>query len=109
MTSAPLPPGKLTGNETQLVLQSPYGNTPVPWLDLSLDSLAAIGKSFIKPALPPDEIAERQWNLGNFALVIGRVDAARELLNAAAEAKPDFKDAVEQLLPAPEKKPEEKK
>lgn len=116
-TGAPLPPGTLMGNETQLQIKSPYGATPIGWLDISLDSFLAIGKSLIKPTLPKEEAAEKQWNLGNYALVIGKADIARELLAAAAEGNPEYKEAVDQLVPPvakdaekdKEKKPEEKK
>lgn len=105
---APLPPGRLSGTDAQLELRSSFGALPVAWTDVSIDSIIAIAKSFIKPTLPPEDAGERQWTLGNFALVMGRVDAAREALNAAAEAKPEYKDAVAALLPAPEKKDDKK-
>lgn len=99
----PLPPGTLTGNDTQLQLRSAFGALPVAWTDLSIDTIIAMAKAFIRPELPPDQAGERQWALGNFALVMGRTDAARESLNAAVAAKPEYKDAVAALLPAEKK------
>lgn len=104
---APLPPGKLMGNETQLELRSSFGALPIAWTDLSVDSIIAIAKSFIRPDLPPDQAGDRQWALGNFALVMGRTDAGREALTAAVAAKPDYKEAAAALLPE-EKKSEKK-
>jgi tetratricopeptide (TPR) repeat protein len=104
----PIPAGKIIGNETQLQLSSAFGSLPLAWTDLSIDTIIAMGKSFIKPTLPPEEAGERQWTLGNFALVMGRLENAKTALNAAAEAKPEYKEAVAALLPA-EKKEEEKK
>ncbi len=100
---AALPPGRLTGNDAQLELRSSFGALPVAWTDLSIDSIIAMAKSFIRADLPPEEAGERQWTLGNFALVMGRTDAAREALTAAGAAKPEYKDAIITLLP-PEKK-----
>ena len=108
-TGAAVPAGKLTGTENDLSLRSVFGLIPLNWGDISIDSLIAMSKSFITPTLPPAEAAERKWATGNFALVMGRTDAARELLNAAAEAKPEYKDAVATLLAPPEKKDAEKK
>ncbi len=104
----PIPAGKIIGNETQLELRSSFGALPIAWTDLSIDTFIAMAKSFIKPTLPPEEAGERQWNLGNFALVMGRIEDAKTALTAAAEAKPDYKAAAAALLPA-EKKDDDKK
>jgi len=105
---APFPQGKFMGSETQLELRSSFGVLPVAWTDVSPDSLIAMAKSFIRADLPPEQAADRQWALGNFALVMGRADAAREALKAAADGKPEYKEIAAALLP-PEKKEEEKK
>jgi len=101
---SPLIAGKISGNETQLELRSNFGAMPLAWTDLSIETLIAAAKSFIRPDLPPDQAGERQWNLGNFALVMGRTEAAREALAAAGNAKPEYKDAAAALLPPAEKK-----
>jgi hypothetical protein len=97
-TGVPLPAGKLTGTDVDLSLRSAFGMIPLNWSDVSIDSIIAAARSFIPPTLPPAEAGERKWTLGNFALVMGRTAVAREMLTAAAEAKPEYKDAVSTLL-----------
>lgn len=109
-TGAAFPPGRFTGTEAQLQLQSQFGMLPVGWNDVANETIVTMGRSFIRPGLSADETAERQWNLGNFALVMGYSDLGRELLTAAAAVKPQYLDVVSSLTPpVAEKKPEEKK
>ncbi|MEQ1858943.1 MAG: protein kinase [Chthoniobacteraceae bacterium] len=107
VTGVAIPPGTLTGSDADLSIRSQFGLIPLNWTDLSMDSLITIAQSFIKPGLPPEEAGERQWLLGNFALVMGRGAVAQQALNAAAAAKPEYKDAVATLLAPPP--PAEKK
>jgi hypothetical protein len=93
-----VPPGTLRANDAQIELRTPYGNLPIPWADLTPESVIAIAKSYIKADLPQAQTAERQWNLGVFALAFGKADVGRELVTAAAQARSEYQEILPRLL-----------
>jgi hypothetical protein len=81
-------------NELGVEVRTPYGSTPVAWTDLSLETIYYMGRSFIRAGMPPEVAADRAWLCGVFAYVAGKPREGHDLLNAAANAKAEYKDAL---------------
>jgi hypothetical protein len=99
---AAIPAGRFTATDANVELRSAFGTVPIPWADVSPDSLIAAAKSFIKADLPSDAAADRNWELGIYALTMGRKDVAHELIALAVQAKPEYSDAkqlIETTIP----------
>ncbi|EDY20934.1 hypothetical protein CfE428DRAFT_1227 [Chthoniobacter flavus Ellin428] len=92
--------GVATADQQQLTLKA--GGAKMPWSDLSPDSAYQMGLSFIDKDMPPEIMSFRKWHLGVFAFYAGKKKEALDLLRAAAELRPVFKDE----LPLFEKPPE---
>jgi serine/threonine protein kinase len=95
--NALLPPGKVTATEAGLDVKNPFGIMQASWAEVAPETVIAMAKSFIKPELPADAAADRNWGLGLYALSIGQKAMAKELLTAAAEAKPQYKDQLAKI------------
>jgi hypothetical protein len=52
----------------------------------------AISTSFIQPKTP--DAADRQWLCAVYANATGQADAARQLAEAAAQSKPEYRDQI---------------
>ena len=87
-------------NELGVALTTPYGNSTLLWADFSLETMYNMGRYFIRPEMTLDVKADRQWLCGAFAILAGKKTEARELLTAAAEAKPQYKDDLPLFLEA---------
>jgi hypothetical protein len=85
----PIPFGLRKANDTLTEMVTPYGNVPVPWTELSLESLTLIAQSFLRGAAP-ETAADRQWQLGVFLYSFEKKTEARVMLNQAAESKADY-------------------
>jgi predicted RNA-binding Zn-ribbon protein involved in translation (DUF1610 family) len=79
-------------NATGVAVNTGFGTMSFPWAEISPDSILAMARSFIRPGLSVDITADRQWLCGVFAVVSGKVREGRELLVAASQAKPPYKD-----------------
>jgi serine/threonine protein kinase len=80
-----------------LNMKLPYGIAGVKWDQLSPEKLLTISKSFINPGA--SDAADRQWRCAVFASEAGQTREAKELAEAAATAKPEYKDQISQLFP----------
>ena len=87
-------------NEVGVALTTPYGNSSLVWTEFSLDTMYKMGRYFIRPEMTAEVKADRQWLCGTFAILAGKKAEARELLNAAAGAKPQYKDDLPLFLEA---------
>ena len=85
-------------NDLGVEVKTPYGGTPALWTDLSLDTLLGMGRYFLKQGKDEGAVADRQWACGVFALFANKQAEGRELLNAAAVAKPGYKEELPQFL-----------
>ena len=83
--------------DESLNMKLPYGIAGVKWQQLSPQELLAVSKSFIHPGAP--DTADRRWRCAVFASETGQTEAARELAEAAATAKPEYKEQIAQLFP----------
>jgi serine/threonine protein kinase len=89
--------GIVAANDEQLMLQTRYGITGSSWTMLTPKMLLAISASFIWPDTP--ETADRQWLCAVFASETGQMEAARQFVEAAANAKPEYRQQIPLLLP----------
>ncbi|MGB8169149.1 MAG: protein kinase [Chthoniobacteraceae bacterium] len=85
----PIQFGLRQASDATATMVTPYGNVPVPWTDLSVESLTIIAQSFLRTA-PPETAADRQWQLGVFLYSFEKKPEGRVMLNQAAESKPDY-------------------
>ena len=81
----------------QISLTTPYGIVGLPWAKVSPKSLLVASTSFIKPN--DANAADRQWLCAIFASETGQTDAARQLAEEAAKAKPEYRSQISLLLP----------
>jgi hypothetical protein len=81
--------GLRQANDAVATMVTPYGNVPVPWTDLSVDSLTTIAQTFLRVA-PPEAAADRQWQLGVFLYTFEKKTEALVMLHQAAESKTDY-------------------
>jgi len=88
--------GILSATDEGLTMKLPYGIAWITWEKLSPPTLLAVSKSFTDPAAR--DAADRQWRSAVFASETGQTDAARELAEAAARAKPEFKEQISVLF-----------
>jgi serine/threonine protein kinase len=79
-----------------LNMKLPYGVAGVKWEQVPPQKLLALSRSFINPGAP--DTADRQWRCAVFARETGQTEAARELAEAAATAKPEYKEQNPQLF-----------
>jgi DNA-directed RNA polymerase subunit RPC12/RpoP len=90
--------GIASATDESLSMKLPYGIARVKWEQLSPQELLAVSKSFIDPG--SRDAADRQWRCAVFASETGQAEAAKELADAAAKAKPEYKEQFSILLPA---------
>ena len=96
---AVVPGSAARANDLGVEVHTPYGNTPLMWTDLSPDTVYNMGRYFIaRPGLAADAKAERQWQCGAFAIFAGKKADGRVLLNAAAEAKAEYRSELPLFL-----------
>lgn len=88
--STSLATGVQSADDSQMLTPA---KAPVQWNEIASDSIIAMVKEFITKA-PPTEAAERKWLLGNFIYQLGRKGEALTLLREAAQANPEYKDAL---------------
>lgn len=87
-------------NDIGVEIRTPYGNTPLTWTDVSFDTMWNMGRYFMMTEQALPEKPERQWWLGTFGLFAGKTAEAKAMLNAAAEAKAEYKNDLPALLEA---------
>jgi hypothetical protein len=89
--------GIVSATDEGLTMKLPHGIAWITWDKLSPKEILAVSKSFIDPGTP--DAAERQWRCAFFASETGQTEAARELAEAAATMKPEYKDQISVLFP----------
>ncbi len=104
-TGQPLPGTVKNANDDQIFIQSPYGSLPLPWTDVSMESVFAMGRHFIRPDLPAELAADRKWLLGVFAATVGKQNESRVLLGEASAVRKEYRDALPWVAEGAEAKP----
>jgi predicted RNA-binding Zn-ribbon protein involved in translation (DUF1610 family) len=89
--------GIVSATDEGLTMKLPYGIAWITWDKLSPKEILAVSKSFIDPGAPG--AADRQWRCAVFASETGQTEAARELAEAAARMKPEYKEQISVLFP----------
>jgi hypothetical protein len=89
--------GIVSATDEGLTMKLPYGIAWITWDKLSPKEVLAVSKSFIDPGTPG--AADRQWRCAVFASETGQTEAARELAEAAAKMKPEYKEQISVLFP----------
>lgn len=77
--------------ETQLEVKVAFGAVPLPWADLAPESVMAMAASFLKPNLPIDSLADRQWQIGVFGLFTGKVAEGVPFMDQAAAIRDEYR------------------
>ncbi|MHA3774692.1 hypothetical protein ACXR0O_24480 [Verrucomicrobiota bacterium sgz303538] len=72
--------------------------TPVPWAEVSPESIFTVAKSLVTSDEAPDAQGFRKWHLGNFAAFIGKTSEARTLLTEAVKLNPSYEPDLPPLL-----------
>ncbi len=88
--------GIAAATEEGLSMKLPYGIAWVTWEKLSPKALLAVSQSFIEPGAR--DAADRQWRCAIFASETGQIEAARQLAEAAAKAKPEYREQISVLF-----------
>ena len=83
--------GVTRATETQLEMKVAFGIVPLPWADLSPASVMSMAAAFLKPNLPIDVLAERQWHLGVFGLFTGKVEEGVQFMDQAAAIRDEYR------------------
>jgi len=89
-------PGIVSATDEGLTMKLPYGIAWITWEKLSPQTLLMVSRSFIDPAAR--DAADRQWRCAVFASETGQTEASRELAEAAARAKPEYREQIHQLF-----------
>ena len=84
--------GVSSADDQAIGLKLPYGVARVSWSKLAPPTLLKISRSFVQPNAP--DAADRQWLCAAYAITTGQQEAARELAEAAAQAKPEYRDQL---------------
>jgi len=88
--------GIVSATDEGVTMKLPYGIAWITWEKLSPQTLLMVSRSFIDPVAR--DAADRQWRCAVFASETGQTEAARQLADAAAKAKPEYKEQIPQLF-----------
>jgi hypothetical protein len=84
--------GVASADNQTVALKLAYGIARVPWSKLAPKTQLTISTSFIKANAP--DAADRQWLCAVYANATGQADAARQLAEAAAQSKPEYREQI---------------
>lgn len=100
--------GVSRATDAQLEVKVAFGVVPLPWADLAPESVMAMAASFLKPNLPIDTLAERQWQIGVFGLFTGKVNEGVQFMDQAAAIRDEYRvhramffESAQEPAPAP--------
>jgi DNA-directed RNA polymerase subunit RPC12/RpoP len=88
--------GIVSATDEGLTMKLRYGIAWITWEKLSPQTLLMVSRSFINPVAR--DAADRQWRCAVFASETRQPEAATELAEAAARAKPEYKEQIPQLF-----------
>src|SRR5436190_6929418 len=86
--------GIVSATDEGLTMKLPYGIAWITWDKLSPETLLMISRSFIDSGRR--DAADRQWRCAVFAAETAQPEAATELAEAAAKAKPEYREQIPQ-------------
>jgi hypothetical protein len=85
-------------DDSFLYLRTKAGEKQVPWSAVSGESYFEMAKSLVAEDEEAAKASVRKWNLGNFAVLIGKTNEARTLLTDAAKLNNQYESEIEGLL-----------
>ncbi|MEA2484651.1 MAG: eukaryotic-like serine/threonine-protein kinase [Thermoleophilaceae bacterium] len=88
--------GVASADNQTVTLKLPYGIARVAWTKLPPKTLLTISTSFVHANAP--DAANRQWLCAVYANANGQADAARQLAEAAAQSKPEYREQIDLLF-----------
>jgi hypothetical protein len=88
--------GIVSATDEGITMKLPYGIAWITWEKLAPQTLLTVSRSFIDPVAR--DAADRQWRCAVFASETGQTEASRELAEAAARAKPEYREQIPQLF-----------
>jgi hypothetical protein len=83
--------GVARASELQLDVKVQFGNVPIAWADLAPQSVLAMARSFMKPTLPPEALADREWQAGVFCIFTDLTNESEALMAEAATVKEEYR------------------
>jgi hypothetical protein len=89
--------GIVSATDEGLTMKLPYGIAWIAWDKVSPKEILAVSKSFIDPKAR--DAADREWRCAVFASETGQTEQARGLAEAAARAKPEYREQLPKVLP----------
>jgi serine/threonine protein kinase len=89
--------GIVSATDEGLTMKLPYGIAWITWDKLSPQTLLMVSRSFIDPTAR--DAADREWRCAVFASETGQIEAAKELADVAARAKPEYREQIPSLFP----------
>ena len=92
--------GIVSATDEGLTMKLRYGIAWITWEKLSPQTLLMVSRSFINPVAR--DAADRQWRCAVFASEFGQSEVARQLADAAAKAKPEYRDQIPVLFAIPQ-------
>ncbi len=90
----PVPQGRVKATSERVEIWLPQGRLPIPWDDVKSESIFALAKSQFENEIPPDDLADRKWDLGIYAMILGRDEESRELTNDAVVLKGTYQEKI---------------
>jgi hypothetical protein len=92
--------GVASATDDSLSLKLPHGIARVKWTELPPAALLSVSTSFIEPTAP--DAADQQWRCAVFASEFGQSDVGRQLADAAAKTKPEYREQIPALFAIPQ-------
>ena len=73
-------------------------SAPIPWSDISPESIYAMAKSLLTPGAPAEFLTFRKWYLGIYAAFIGKTAEGRAFMSEAAKENPVYEPEIPLVL-----------
>jgi hypothetical protein len=86
-----LPGGVVAATETHVSIRIGAGGAWVQWHELTPASVLAMAKAFMKPTLPPEALATRQWHAGVFCIFTELYNESQILMGEAALVNEEYR------------------
>jgi hypothetical protein len=85
-----------------------FGSLPVSWNDISAQSVLQMSRTYMRPKLSPEALADRLWRAGVFCLFSQLFNEGQALMDDAATRKPAYQSDRALFFgePAPNPAPE---
>ena len=99
--------GVQRATDQQLEIRLQFGSVPVPWSDLSPQTVLQMARSYMKPSLLPAALADRKWEAGVFCLFVQLFSEGQALMDEASSQKEEYRTHRALLFgkPAPDATP----